>query len=563
MSSSEWSTRPGLSWTRGGALAPAASEIAGLLEPLLLCGLALAVRLAWLHADLHIDELYHLLAARGWSESGIPRIGEGVYDRAFLFTALIGWWQEIFGAGVLVARLPSVVAGTALVLAVFLWTRRVAGPLAAWIAGLLLAFSPIAVELSQLTRFYALHALLFWLVAVCTWHALAPGTALGSRLAAIALGLLSALLAAHLQLLTLIGFAGLGLWLAGLLVAPVWMWLRAQGAIGLVIASAVLTAAILALALAAAAGLADPIWHQYRWTPLWAQQFQNQVHFYHVRLAEQYPVLWPLTGFAAFAALSFRPRAAAFCATVFGVAFLSASFAGMKDDRYLVFALPFLFALWGMALAAVAAPLTHALLALIERARGLAAPWLPAGPTGAVALAAAALFALSAGGASSRLAFDLARGKLPEGPGRITPDWAAARTALAPWLEDADAVITSDEMAALFHLDRSDALISGTRLSEIGDGREFGRDPRTGIAVISSPASLRALIACREDGLVILSERDLAFDWAVRPETVAALATAATPMPVPGLDELRVFRWRTPAAALRPCPAPVGAAPHG
>src|SRR5918992_793088 len=141
MSSSEWSTRPGLSWTRGGALAPAASEIAGWLEPLLLCSLALAVRLAWLHADLHIDELYHLLAARGWSESGIPRIGEGVYDRAFLFTALIGWWQEIFGAGVLVARLPSVIAGTALVLAVFLWTRRVAGPLAAWVAGLLLAFS--------------------------------------------------------------------------------------------------------------------------------------------------------------------------------------------------------------------------------------------------------------------------------------------------------------------------------------------------------------------------------------------------------------------------------------
>jgi hypothetical protein len=310
-------------------------------------------------------------------------------------------------------------------------------------------------------------------------------------------------------------------------------------------------------------GLADPIWHQYRWTPLWAQQFQNQVHFYHVRLAEQYPVLWPLTGFAMFAALSFRPRAAAFCATVFGVAFLSASFAGMKDDRYLVFALPFLFALWGMALAAVAGPLAQGLLALIERARSLAAPWLPARPTRPVALAAALLFTVSASGAPARLAFDLAGGELPQGPGRITPDWAVARGALAPWLERTDAVVTSNEMAALFHLHRSEALISGTRLSEIGDRREFGRDPRTGIAVISAPASLRALIACREDGLVILSERDLAFDWAVRPEIVAVLATAATPLPLPGLEELRAFRWQTPAAALRPCPTPIARGARG
>jgi 4-amino-4-deoxy-L-arabinose transferase-like glycosyltransferase len=563
MSSSEWSTRPGLPWPRAGALAPAASGLSAWLEPLLLVGLAFALRLAWLQADLHIDELYHLLAARGWSETGTPRIGEGIYDRAFLFTALIAWCQEIFGAGVIVARLPSVVAGSALVLALFLWTRHVAGPLAAWVAGLLLAFSPIAVELSQLARFYAVHALLFWLAAICTWHAAAPGVRLVSRLAAATLALLSTLLAAHLQLLTLIGFAGLGVWLAGLLTPRVWLWLRVRGSAALAVAGGALALAVVAVAFAAKSGVADPIWHQYRWTPLWAQQFQNQAHFYHVRLAEQYPALWPLTGFAAIAALAFRPRAAAFCATIFGIAFLSASFAGMKDDRYLFFALPFLFALWGMALASVVSLLAQGLLALAERARGLAAPWLPAGPTPPIALAGALLFALSASGAPARLAFDLAKGDLPQGPGRITADWAAAGGALAPSIERADAVVTSDEMAALFHLGRSDVLISGTRLSEVGDGREFGRDPRTGLAVISTPGSLRAIIACREDGLVILSERDLAFEWAVPPETLAALAARAKPLALPGLDELRAFWWHTPAAALGPCPTSLGAARHG
>lgn len=249
MSSSEWSTRPGLPWPRAGALAPASSGLSAWLEPLLLRGLALVVRLAWMQADLHIDELYHLLAARGWSETGTPRIGEGIYDRAFLFTALIAWCQEIFGAGVIVARLPSVVAGSALVLALFLWTRRVAGPLAAWVAGLLLAFSPVAVELSQLARFYAVHALLFWLAAICAWHAAAPGVAPLSRLAAATLALLSTLLAAHLQLLTLIGFAGLGVWLAGLLAPQAWRWLRARGGVALAVAGGALALAVLVVAL--------------------------------------------------------------------------------------------------------------------------------------------------------------------------------------------------------------------------------------------------------------------------------------------------------------------------
>jgi hypothetical protein len=32
------------------------------------------------------DELYTVLAARGWLSDGVPRIGDGVYDRAPLFT---------------------------------------------------------------------------------------------------------------------------------------------------------------------------------------------------------------------------------------------------------------------------------------------------------------------------------------------------------------------------------------------------------------------------------------------------------------------------------------------
>ena len=61
--------------------------------------------------------------------------------------------------------MPSVIAGSLLVVAVFLWTRSVAGSLAAWIAALFVALAPISIQVSQFARFYALQGLVFWLAA--------------------------------------------------------------------------------------------------------------------------------------------------------------------------------------------------------------------------------------------------------------------------------------------------------------------------------------------------------------------------------------------------------------
>lgn len=559
MSSNVWSTRA----AAPRATAPVAAALAGWLELLLLGALALAVRLAWLGADLHIDELYHLLAARGWNEQGVPAIGTGVYDRALLFTALVGWSLETLGGSVLAARLPSVLAGTALVLVLFLWTRRVAGPVAAWAAGLLLAFSPLAVELSQLARFYALHALLFWLAAVCAWRASAVAVPTATRLALTALGLLCALLAGHLQLLTLIGFAGIGLWLAGLLAPRLWSWLCGQGVQGALLGLGLALLGTGSLAVLLQSGVAEQLLERYRWTPLWAQQYHNQVHFYHVRLGEQYPVLWPLTAFAGLAALAWRPRAAAFCATIFGTALLTASFAGMKDDRYLFFALPFLFALWGIGLAATWRQLAGASLDLADRALAWAGPWLRTPRMRFAIVGGAVAFMLSASGAPAKLAFDLARHRLPDGTGRVTSDWREAATALAPWLGRADVVITSDEMAALHHLGRADVLLSATRLSEVGDGRQFSRDPRTGVVIISEAASFRALLACHASGLVILSRRDLASDWAVGEDTLQTIGATVTRLEFSRLAELSIFWWQARQPVRADCPLPLEVGPHG
>lgn len=554
MSSNEWSNRAFALGPRPPAAALHGAIGLGLWsEVLAVAALALAVRVLWLGAEAHIDELYHLLAAQSWLDEGVPRIAGGTYERAFWYTAIVGWSLETLGDGLAAARWPSVVAGTALVVAVFLWTRRVAGSVAAWTAALLLALSPLAVELSQLARFYALHALAFWLGALCLWRAADESAQLRPRLALAALAAACLMLAVGLQVLTLVGLAGLGLWLGGLWLAPAWGWLRAGGAFRLVPAIAVATGAVVAFGLVANVGMLDPLIEKYRSTPLWAAEFQNQVHFYHARLLQQYPLFWPLTPLALLGALIWRPRVAALCASVFGTSFVLGSFAGMKDDRYLFYALPFLFVLWGTGLAAFFGQLCAAVPALIERACATASPWLPARPTRYAVLAGVLGFLFLSTGAPAQLVLDLAKGDTPQGPGRVSPDWAHAGAALGPWLERADVVVTTNELAALRHLGRADVLISGSRLSELDHG-EFSRDWRTGVSVISTPAAFQQLIRCPADGLVLLSARDLAFAWAVRPDVLAAIEDRAMPLPTPGLSELRAYWWEGQPADGGGCP---------
>jgi hypothetical protein len=565
MSSNEWSTRPALSWSRGGVLAPAASGPASWLEPALLCGLALALRVVWLDAGLHFDELYHLLAADGWLEYGEPRIADGVYERGSMFTTLIAWCFALFGNSIEVARLPSMVFGTALVAVAFLWTRSVAGSLAAWATGLLLAVSTLAVELSYIVRFYTLQGLAVFVAAWCAWQLASGQGSTRQRVALTSAGIACGLLAITVHIVSLIHLAGVGLWFVAALSQRTWPWLGGKRRLQLLIAATVLATGVMLVSAIAQVGILEQLWQEYRWTPLWAAENQHKIYYYHVRLLELYPFLWALTPFAALAALTAWPRAATFCLTVFGSSLVLLSFGGMKSDRYLFGVLPFLFALWGMGFAATFAWLREGVLALADQVLSALPVRLPERPArlGLITISLAFLFAAS--GEPMQTARALISGHLPHAPGRnvISPDWPQARPLLAPWLERAEVVVTTDELSALYFLGRADLVISGTRLSEVGDHSDFSRDPRTGVPVIKSADALREVIACRQNGLIVIPRFDLDAEWTVSKETREALVGLTDSVALPGLDELRVFRWRTPAAALRPCPAPVGAAPHG
>jgi hypothetical protein len=311
-------------------------------------------------------------------------------------------------------------------------------------------------------------------------------------------------------------------------------------------------AIVLAVVAVAILGLAQiwfpsELWHRYRWTPLFDAATRNHFWYYHQWLNLYYPTLWPLFPLAALAALALRARPALFCLCVFVTALLLLSFGGMKGVNYVTFALPFLFAVWGMALAYVWTRIRGFVLEVTDGAlRGLGIPRLPA--VKAALIAATVAFVVLANTATIRTATMLAGVAVP--PEVNPPDWAAAAEPLRPWLDQASVVLTTSDIEMLYFLGDYDVLINKSRWSELGDEKtEFGRDRRTGKPVVSTPESVGLIIDCSPDGLIVTSEHRWRV-WHQLDDTIANLIVERTvPIELPRASQIMAFHWeRTPGA---------------
>ena len=511
------------------------------LACLLLLAGALLVRLINLGNPPEFDEMYTVLAAHGWLVDGVPRIGEGLYDRALAYTVLVAGFFDAFGESIVVARIPSVIAGSLLVVAVFLWTRSVAGSLAAWIAALFVALAPISIQVSQFARFYALQGLVFWLAAIGIYYIWARRPKLWLAIPlAIACGL-GFLFALHLQILTAIGLVGILLWLAVAIGVPLLLSLRERplalwGTIALLVLLAV---AVLAFAIVS--GLLEELIRKYRFTPLHALAVRNQVWFYHLAMIERYASLWPIFPVAALLAVAVRPRVALFCLSVFVPGFLLLSFGGMKQFKYLAFLMPFLFVLWAIALARVFALLRTGLVWTTDLALQAVAPSLPRRPARYVMIAGCIGFLLLSNGAPARTLL------LPFGiqlDAEAAPvDWAAARETLQPLVDDASIVLTNEELALLYYLGRYDVTVSGSRLSETEGRTEFSIDDRTGRPVVSTAELVARIMACYPGGLLLTNVSKWRNPAQLDNEVADLIERHAQPVDVPRGSRIVAFTW--------------------
>jgi hypothetical protein len=525
--------------------APRASLVR-LTSPVLVGALAAAIYSINLDYIPLFDELYHVLGAQGFLEHGEPRIADGVYQRATLFTALVALWFDWFGQEVVVARSLSVFAGAVMMACVFSWTRAVAGTGTAWVATIAFLLSPFSVRIFQYARFYSIHALLFWLGAVATYAATANQASLRRAAVLTPAALVCFAAAFYFQITTAIGLVGVALWLMISVALPMVRAVAPAKRRALIAGGAIIGAALAVFVL----GIPyEELLQRYRSTPLWNASSRNDVWFYHFWLILYYPTLWSIFPVAALIALVHKPKPALFSLCIFVPALVLHSFAGPKDLDYLFYAVPFLFITWAIAFVAVLAALRRFLVATAERALH-AIGFAPSRYLVTGVLAASIGFIVLANTATVRTAAMLAGVTVP--PEVTPPDWAAAAQPLRPWLEQASVVLTTSELETLYFLGDYDVLISKSRLSEVPERHEFGSDPRTGRPIVSTPGSVGLIIDCFPDGLIVTSKHR----WRIPHQLDDAIADYiirhTVPIDLPKSSQIMAFHWERPPGAVAP-----------
>jgi hypothetical protein len=491
------------------------------------------------------DELFHLLAARSWADGHTLVIANGIYGRAWLFTALIGELYRLFGESVFVARLPSLLAGTGWVVAVFLWTRSVASAPAAWIAAMLFCFAPASLFLSQFIRFYALHGLLFWIVAV-NWYAVVcrsiPSTEVAWR---IVLLLVSGGIALHLQLTTVIGLLVLGVWSAAE-VGRQWLDPELRTTKLRVLIAGGVIAGLVGAGYLAVGGL-DHWIDLYRGSAVFvAQQRADNVVAYHQMLVSQFPTLWTLLPLAVLVGMRAMPRPVLFSTTMFLGVVLIHSFAGRREERYIAYAMPYFFVLWGIAIAVVWPQINRVSRMAVTSALGTAANFRTLEkPLGAGLALAAVIFAILSNPATVSAAKRLRSPQ--EFPTQPTSHWRDASEVLRPWLERAEVLVTTNGTYAQYYFGDYDFEVSRNIVSQTDTAEEFGRDRRTGRLAISEPESVRSVLSCFQTGLFV----GHAHQWrharnGISNEAIEVLVGESTEIVTPKEWRMKVFYWEHP-----------------
>jgi hypothetical protein len=287
------------------------------------------------------------------------------------------------------------------------------------------------------------------------------------------------------------------------------------------------------------------VWQMYRFTPAWAAPSANELRWYENWLWIRYPTLWSFLP-AAVVIGALRHRAMlGFSAVLFGVSIVLVSLGSAKAERYLYFALPFFFTIWGLAFAAVLPLVRRGATSLIEGLMGRSTPPALGRLASRLAPVAIALFA-----AYYSTGFDLTRRMLFPG-GRERPytesDWAAAADSLKALADSVELVVVTALPKAAYYIQRGDVTLSRTELAELMVGaKEFTVDPRTGQPAISSPASLGQLMECFDTGLLIIEEAHWRRADVVSDSTADFVSAHTHEVPMPPPWHIRAFRWDSP-----------------
>jgi hypothetical protein len=492
------------------------------------------------------DELLHVLAARSLLEHGTMDVlqGGGSYTRAAAFTYVVAGAIRVLGDSLAAARLPSLLSLALLVALMFVWVRSEVGRIGAWFAAMLMAFVPISLHLSQWARFYALQALLFGVGCWLAYRCLAPeGPRIRHRIAMSIGAVLALHLAIGLHHPTWVGVGALGIWVFVVEGPRIISSIRA-GSRRRIASVGLVGLGLGGLVFGVWSGLIGELISGMTYADLWNESDRSNLLFYHDGFMKNHPFLWVLAPVAAVGALAFRPRVATLCLLVFAVVLVAHSLAAAKAERYIFYALPMFFMIWGIAVGS-----------LVPLGRTFLARSIPAANVGARrAIVLASLLALATivlYPAIFRPAALYAIREVRVGDARWAgwgsyhdgnPRWAQAGTTLSDAVRESDAIVVTDEIGAQFGLGRADFLIRRAYTPWQGHLAEFDRY-RDVIPVVTTEESLRRVMSCRATGLVFVETRLIGREWTGIAPLVPMLAAEMDKLDVPAEWRIDVYRW--------------------
>lgn len=497
---------------------------------------ALVVRLVALGDAGMFDEYYHVLAAQQWMTDGTFGSNvDGHYDRAAAFTLLVLLSMRAFGETLVAARIPALIAGSLLPLVIYLGIRRIdPARLPALLAAGFVIFDPYLLGLSQVARFYTLHALLFWIGVFALYAATKWESPLRRRILWSMLAVAAFTGALHLQIVTVIGFGAV---VIGLVLADM-RWIlgvaRRGGRSKLVLAGLALLVLLVVAGIWIERDTVMEMWRRFGWTPPWLEGQGGNVRYYHWFLQREYQAWWPLLPFACVVAVLRRRRLAIMSAVAFAVVFVTSSLAASQVPRYIAYALPFMFIVWGLALAD--------LIPWIGRLCRRAARRLVGGrwATAPLAIGIAGFLVVTTPAWMKTLR---AVNPIAPTPPYVASDWALAAELLAPVLAGETIHASTAGPPALYHTGRLDFEIGTNFLPGGSAGREFDIDRRLGRPVLTSPESFELLYACYESGLVTAQTPHWREAWAIDDAAADWIVANAEAVPIPEDARIRAYRW--------------------
>lgn len=520
-------------------------------EVIILFIVAVLLRGVGLQEEVLHDELYNFLAARGMLEHGdllITPAGQ-TYDRAALFTRMVAAFMEMFGQSLLVARIPALLAGSLIVVIVFLWLRLQGQRAAGWLAGLLIAADPLLIQLSQVVRFYSFQHLVFVIGGIGVYLLLFYRAGIKFKAVLVCLTTAALFLALLMQPVSAFGLGGVLIFIAVVLFFDRIRTLNRSRQLQIVLAALVVTC--IGLLLSYQSGLMQHYINLMSYADLWAAAAVDNQRYYYAFLHSNYAPLWaffPL--WLVFAAVR-RPAITTLCATIFIVGFTGLSMASWKAERYFAYLMPFFFIVVSLGLVQGAVFLyryIHVLAGKItpmhQRYHGLLSILL------SVMILGVAMLGNYGFLTTSRLLLRDHSFSFPlMGQNDGSLSWSRAASKLEDVVNEVDVLVSSDDLKALYYLGRVDYVLSPNSLHKLGGRlKEFTPDRYSRARIFESTEAMETIMKCHKSGLFIVQSMSLnrSPQGLSRMQATRLVKEKAEQIALPQKWGLLAFRWHTP-----------------